>query len=168
MNIGICPDECRLFYQVRLPFFYPPYLSAACLELVPHVLHKMEGGTNILRIGMEVPQLKYATQNLETALQHQPSQNVLPFAVTNQLSPVFWANLLNSGSSKACCLFDHIWSRLPYQDEPNLHQISCLPGCITTEAAFGAGNHKHGTPPVRPEIRKNTALNGWFCKKWNL
>lgn len=46
-------------------------------------------------------------------------------------------------------------------------QISCLPGCITTEAAFGAGNHKHGTPPVRPVIRKNTALNGWFWKKWN-
>lgn len=36
------------------------------------------------------------------------------------------SGLLNSWSSRACCLFDHIWSRLDNQNEPNLHQISCF------------------------------------------
>jgi len=108
------PTRLELLVEPTISFSSLPWIGPACASQngrryqYPQNLH---GSTSA----------EYATQNLETALQHQPSQNVLPFAVTNQLSPVFWANLLNFGSSKACCLSDHIWSRLPYQDQPNLH-----------------------------------------------
>ena len=167
MNIGICPDECKLFYQVRATFFNPPYLSAACLELVPHVLHKMEGGTNILRICVEVPQLNMPHKTLRLRCNislHKmcyPSRS--PTNCPQYFELIFWISEVPK-LVVYLIIFDLGFLTKISQIYT---QISCLPGCITTEAAFGAGNHKHGTPPVRPVISKNTALNGWFWKKWN-
>lgn len=112
MNIGICPDECRLFYQVRLPFLTHHIFQRLALNWSRMCFTKWKA----VPISSEL-----AWKYLSWSMPHKTLRLRCNISLHKMCYPVFWANLQNSGSSKACCLFDHIWSRLPYQDQPNLH-----------------------------------------------